>query len=110
MTDQSTVAALLSTARVKFISALVVIALLLGIAAEGISIVTGYYNMQKTKAEAASAGAEAEAATAKFKNPFTAPAAPVHAAPVHKELPAEGTPEREQLEQKWKERYGDKRS
>ena len=40
MTDQSTVAALLSTARVRFISTLVVIALLLGIATEGISIAT----------------------------------------------------------------------
>jgi len=55
MIDQSTVAAVLSTARVKFISTLVVIALLLGIATEGISIVSGYYNMHKLAAEATTA-------------------------------------------------------
>ena len=55
MTDQSTLVAVLSTARVKFISTLIVIALVLGIAAECMSLVTAYYNMRK-------AGAESEAA------------------------------------------------
>jgi hypothetical protein len=39
----------------RLITTLALIALLLGIVAEGISIVTGYYNMKKTSSEAISA-------------------------------------------------------
>ncbi len=62
MSDQppakATFAAFLGTARGKLITTLTVIALLLGIVGEGVSLVTGVYNMLK-------AGAESEAATAR---------------------------------------------
>ena len=61
--DPAERAAFFSTMQGKLISALVIIALILGIAAEGVSLVTGYYNMQK-------AGAKSRASTAKFHNPF----------------------------------------
>ncbi|MGO9170796.1 MAG: hypothetical protein ACLP7P_02355 [Rhodomicrobium sp.] len=55
MSDQppakATFAAFLGTARGKLITTLTVIALLLGIAAEGVSLVTGVYNMQKVRAD-----------------------------------------------------------
>lgn len=67
MTDnksaKSIALAMLSTAKGKLISALMIVFLLLGIASESISLVTGYYNMLKTQADAASAGAEARAKT-----------------------------------------------
>jgi hypothetical protein len=47
----SLAAAFFATARGRLISALVIIALLLGIAAEGISIVNGYWTTVKTKTE-----------------------------------------------------------
>ena len=50
-TDQSAIAALLATGRVKFISALVVIALVLGIVTEGISISINYYTLKKLKCD-----------------------------------------------------------
>ncbi|MGO9172235.1 MAG: hypothetical protein ACLP7P_09750 [Rhodomicrobium sp.] len=59
MTDQpprASFAAFLSTLQGKIITALTIVALLLAIVGEGISIVTGYYNMR-------SAGAEMEAKT-----------------------------------------------
>jgi hypothetical protein len=59
MTNQSTLAAVLSTARVRFISALVVVALLLGIATEGISITSAYYNLRKVRCDAALSAIEA---------------------------------------------------
>ncbi|MGO9170797.1 MAG: hypothetical protein ACLP7P_02360 [Rhodomicrobium sp.] len=50
-------AVFLSTARGRIITALTIVALLLGIAAEGVSLVTGYYNMviARQKSEAATA-------------------------------------------------------
>lgn len=53
MIDQSTIAAILTTARVRFISALVVVALLLGIVAEYLSITTAFYNLLKARCDAA---------------------------------------------------------
>ncbi len=62
MTDQpqtkASFAAFLGTARGKLITTLTVIALLLGIAAEGVSLVTGYYNMIVARQNAAAATAQ----------------------------------------------------
>jgi hypothetical protein len=67
MTDpsskQSLVATFLATARGRLITALAVVVLVLGIAAEVISIMTGYYTMTKVRADAETAGAQARAAT-----------------------------------------------
>jgi hypothetical protein len=49
---QSFVAAFLATVQGKFLTALAAVAILVGIAAEIISAVTGYYNMTKVRAEA----------------------------------------------------------
>ena len=48
--------AMLSSARGKLISALFIVFLLLGIAVEGISLVTAYYNMLTAGAEMLAAG------------------------------------------------------
>ncbi len=64
MTDQpprASLAAFLGTVQGKLITTLTVIALLLGIAAEGISIVTGYYNMHRARADELKARTQAEA-------------------------------------------------
>ena len=58
---------MLATARVKFISVLVVIALVLGIVAELLSIVSGYYNMHKLASEAATANETAKNAERRAK-------------------------------------------
>jgi hypothetical protein len=50
-TDQSALAALIATGRLKFISVLVVIALVLGIVSEGISISINYYTLKKLKCD-----------------------------------------------------------
>ncbi len=67
MTDQSALAAVLATARVRFISALVVIALLLGIVTELLSIASGYYNTLKLAAEASTAAEIAKNAERRSK-------------------------------------------
>jgi hypothetical protein len=58
---QSFITAFLASARGRLITALTIIVLLLGIATEVISLVTGYYNMTKVRAEAETAGAQAQA-------------------------------------------------
>ena len=50
-TDQSALAAVLVTARVKFISGLVVVALVLGIVTEGLSLLINYYTLKKLKCD-----------------------------------------------------------
>ena len=76
--------AMLSSARGKLISALFIVFLLLGIAVEGISLVTAYYNMLTAGAEMLSAGAEAQAKMASNR-PTTSPmSAHLNAAEAHK--------------------------
>lgn len=58
MNQNNMIAQLLGSVRGKLISALIVIALILDIVAEGITIVTGYYNMKI-------AGVQLEAKTAR---------------------------------------------
>jgi Na+(H+)/acetate symporter ActP len=62
-----TIAAVLGIFWTRFLAALAGLALILGIGTEVISIVTGYYNMQRAKSEAAIADANAKAATATAK-------------------------------------------
>ncbi len=61
MSDQphpkASFATFLGTVQGKIITALTVVALLLGIAAEGVSLVTGYYNMVIARQKAAAATA-----------------------------------------------------
>lgn len=58
-------AAVLGSGKGRLISALMVAFLVLGIAAEALSLVNGYYTLQKTKAEASSAEVDAHARTGK---------------------------------------------
>jgi hypothetical protein len=74
MSDTSSlVAALLATARGRIISALVIIVLVLGVAAEVISIVTGYYNMVKARNDSIISDVKAKAATLPMPGEKTAP-------------------------------------
>jgi len=57
----------LSTVWGKLVAVLAAISLIMGIALEVQSFVTGYYVLQKAKADAKAAEGEAEAASAKFK-------------------------------------------
>jgi len=66
--DPSVLDAVLSTARVRFISALVVIALLLGIVSEVISVTISYYTLRKTRCDAATSAIEALAKGMKPEN------------------------------------------
>ena len=63
----STIAAFFSTLWGRILAILAVISLLMGIALEAQSLVTGYYAMKKTAAEADIAEANAKAATGTFK-------------------------------------------
>jgi hypothetical protein len=76
--------AMLSSARGKLISALFIVFLLLGIAVEGISLVTAYYNMLTAGAEMLSAGAEAQAKMASNRPATSAMSAHLNAAEAHK--------------------------
>jgi hypothetical protein len=57
------IAAILGTAWTRLLAVLAGVALLLGIVAEVISIITGYYNMQRAASDAVTAAANAKAAT-----------------------------------------------
>jgi hypothetical protein len=63
MPDRSLRSALFGTFRGRITSLLLIIALLLGIVELGISIATGFYNLQRTRAEAVRAETEAAAAS-----------------------------------------------
>ena len=76
--------AMLSSARGKLISALFIVFLLLGIAVEGISLVTAYYNMLTAGAEMLTAGAEAQAKMASNRPTTSAMSAHINAAEAHK--------------------------
>ena len=72
MTDQSGSAAIFATAQGKLISSLAIIALLLGIMAEFISLATSAYNFEKTRSEATTACVRALAATCDALHPSEA--------------------------------------
>jgi hypothetical protein len=65
MADQQTenfsFSASIGAVRAKLITTLVVIALLIGIAAEAISVLTGFYNLRKVRCDAAMSAVEVEA-------------------------------------------------
>jgi hypothetical protein len=65
-------AALLGSVRGRFVSALIVIILLLGIVELGISIVTGYYGMKRAAADAITAQTQADAVSQRMDNELCA--------------------------------------
>ncbi|MGO9172233.1 MAG: hypothetical protein ACLP7P_09740 [Rhodomicrobium sp.] len=78
MTEQpqtkASFAAFLATTHGKLIIALTIVALLLGIAAEGVSLFTGYYNVIVARQDAAAATAQgAKPAPLHPKRPMTRP-------------------------------------
>lgn len=66
-TDQLTLTGVLSATRARLISALLVLALFLGIVSELLSIASGYYNMHKLASDATTANETAKNADRRAK-------------------------------------------